>query len=655
MSRCPGRTRFPQALQLKAAGLQTVVQPFQGLFIPYNPMNSYLTKEEDVSQMHLQVCQDAIRAVKAMGLVFGDIGTSPIYTFAVLILLVPPTQENIIGIISLIIWTLIILVTIQYAILAMRISYRGEGGTIMLREILLPLLKSGRSASIVTLLTIIGVSLMIGDCVITPAISILSAVEGFRLIPGGEALSQELLVVVAAMIAILLFTFQWRGTDKVAGAFGPVMLLWFLAITAFGIAGIMSDPRVVMAIFPTYAVSFLIGNGIAGFFILSSVILCATGGEALFADMGQLGREPIRHAWIFVFVALILSYLGQGAFMVTHAGVKNPFFELVAFQAPFLYIPFLILSIVATVIASQAVISGIFSIVYQGITTHLLPLFKIGYTSSELRTQIYIGVVNWFLCGAVLLVLAIFMYSDRLAGAYGLAVTGTMLITGILMTMIFVLRRSPVFAAIAVFVTIVDTVFFLATLTKIPHGGYWSLIMAAVPFSIVMIYLSGQRALYRALNPMPRKEFLVRYNSAYGTANHVKGTALFFARDLMKIPAYISHTMFDNEIMYEQNIIVSIQIANQPFGFRFKYGKEIAPGLRILSVKYGYMQVIDLPKILEEAGIQEKTIFYGMEEIVTNNILWKIFTAIKRLCPSFVQYYKLPAHRIHGVVTRIEL
>ncbi len=605
--------------------------------------------------MRRHLHQVAFRAVKAMGLVFGDIGTSPIYTFAVVVLLVPPTMENILGIVSLIIWTLILLVTVQYAILAMRISHHGEGGTIMLREILLPLLRSGRSASIVTLLTIVGISLMIGDCVITPAISILSAVEGFRLLPGFETISQEVLVIMAGVITILLFTFQWRGTERVAGAFGPVMLIWFIALTVFGVVGIIGNPGVLVAIIPSYAISFLFGNGIAGFFILSSVILCATGGEALFADMGQLGRDPIRHAWVFVFLALTVSYLGQAAFMTSHAGVKNPFFELVAFQAPFLYLPFLLLSIVATVIASQAVISGIFSIVYQGITTHLLPLLKIGYTSTELRTQIYIGAVNWLLCGAVLIVLFAFMYSDRLAGAYGLAVTGTMLITGILMSWIFILRRSRTFAAFAIIVTAIDGVYFLATMTKIPHGGYWSLIMAAIPFSVVMIYLSGQRALYKALNPLPRKEFLLQYNEAYPSANHVKGTALFFARDLMKIPAYISHTMFDNEIMYEQNIIVSIQITNHPFGVRWKYGMEIAPGLRILYVKYGYMQVIDVPKILLEAGIQEKTIFYGMEEIVTNNIIWKVFTAIKRLCPSFVQYYKLPAHRIHGVVTRIEL
>jgi len=359
---------------------------------------------------------------KSMGLGFGDIGTSPIYTLTVLFLLVTPTLPNIIGIVSLIIWTLTILVSVQYAFLAMQLGYKGEGGSIVLKEILVPLLKTSRSVTFVSLLSIIGVSLMIGDCIITPAISILSAVEGFRLVPGIGKVDQAALVFVAALITIGLFYFQKRGTERVAGAFGPIMMIWFITLSVTGFASLVHAPQVLVAFNPVYAVSFFIEHGIAGFFILSQVVLCATGGEALFADMGHLGKDPIRRAWFFVFIALCLNYLGQGAFLLTHPDAENILFEMAFSQAPFLYLPFLFLTIVATIIASQAVITGIFSIVYQGITTHILPLLKIEYTSSELRTQIYIDSVNWFLCIAVLFVLFLFGYSERLAGAYGLAV-----------------------------------------------------------------------------------------------------------------------------------------------------------------------------------------------------------------------------------------
>ena len=319
--------------------------------------------------------------VKSMGLVFGDIGTSPIYTLTAIFLLIPPTPQNIMGILSLIVWTLTILVTVQYTFLAMHLGKKGEGGTIVLKEILLPLLKSGNQVAFISLLAIVGISLFIGDSVITPAISILSAVEGSLLIPGLENTSQITLMVIAGIISIVLFSFQARGSEKVAWAFGPVMVIWFLALATGGLMALFAAPQVLMAINPMYGINYLLSNGLAGFLILSSVILCATGGEALYADMGHLGREPIVHAWYLVFFALSINYLGQGAFLMTHPDAKNVLFEMVFSQAQVLYIPFLLLSIAATIIASQAMISGIFSIVYQGITTHIMPLLRIEYTS----------------------------------------------------------------------------------------------------------------------------------------------------------------------------------------------------------------------------------------------------------------------------------
>lgn len=594
-------------------------------------------------------------AVSAMGVVFGDIGTSPIYTLTVIFLLIPSTSENILGILSLILWTLVVLVTVQYTWLAMQLGEKGEGGTIVLREILLPMVKSGRGVAITSLLSIVGISLLIGDGVITPAISILSAVEGLRLIPGAAGIGQVYLVWIAGFIAIGLFWFQSRGTERVAWAFGPVMLLWFVAIAASGLISLLQAPQVLAAVSPLVGIRFFFSHGFAGFLILSQVVLCATGGEALFADMGQLGRRPIVHAWVLVFFALVLNYLGQGAHILLHPEATNILFDMVYTQSPLLYLPFLILSVVATVIASQALISGLFSIVYQAVNTRILPLLKIDFTSRVIRSQIYIPTVNWLLLLSVLFILHEFEYSERLAAAYGLAVMGTMLITGILITAIFAKRAQFGRMAIAGIVTLIDVVFFFSTLFKIPAGGYWSLLIAAVPFSIIIIYIYGQRRLYAVMHPVDLQEFMERYRLVYATTRRIRGTALFFARDVQKVPSYICHTMFQDGILYDDNVLITIRILDTAFGHDRKFQEELGPGLRVFRVEYGYMELIDLTAILREAGIQEKTIFFGAEEIVSDNLVWRVFAVLKRLAPNFVQFYRLPAEKIHGVVTRYEI
>ena len=442
--------------------------------------------------------------IRSLGLVFGDIGTSPIYTLTVIFLLATPTYENVMGVLSLVIWTLTILVSVEYAWLAMSLGQKGEGGTIVLRSILLPLLKTSRSAVFVTILTFVGISLLVGDGVITPAISILSAVEGLTLIPGMQNTAQMTLIVIASVIAIILFAFQKKGTEKVAGAFGPLMVLWFVVLAVSGIISMIQVPSVWKAINPYYAIQFMSHNGLAGFFVLSEVILCATGGEALYADMGHLGRKPIIRAWYFVFGALILNYLGQGAFLLANpSNTKNILFGMVFSQTVVLYIPFLILSIIATVIASQAMISGMFSVVYQGINTRLMPMFKVEYTSQNLRSQIYIGFVNWFLLLSVLFIMFRFKESNNLAAAYGLAVTGTMTLTGIMMTCIFLFRRDYLKTAVAVFVTIADLLFLVSNTYKIPHGGYWSLVIAAIPLAMIRFTLPDRESSIGLSAPCP--------------------------------------------------------------------------------------------------------------------------------------------------------
>jgi KUP system potassium uptake protein len=593
--------------------------------------------------------------IKAIGLVFGDIGTSPIYTLTVVFLLLKHTNDNVLGVLSLIVWTLVVLVTIQFAWLAMSLSIRGEGGKIVLKEILQPLLRSKKSVGIITLLAIIGVSLLIGDGIITPAISILSAVEGSVLIPGFEGLPRTAIVLIAILIALSLFAFQKRGTEKVAGAFGPITCVWFLSLALSGIVAISEAPEVLMALNPYYGLNFLYGNGLAGFIVLGEIILCATGGEALYADMGHLGGKPIRQAWAGVFVALIINYLGQGAFLLKHPDAKNILFEMVFHYAKNLYVPFLLLSIAATIIASQAMISGTFSMVYQGITTRLMPMFKVDYTSIERKSQIYIGSVNWFLLAAVIFIMMEFKESSRLAAAYGLAVTGTMVLTGIFMTLIFYLKKKKMLAIVSIFVTVIDAAYLSANFYKIPHGGYWSLILASIPLAMIIFYTKGQKKLYRMMDFMPLDEFLNKFTRVHTTTEKLKGTALFLIRDTNEIPFYITQTMFFHGILYENNIFVSIIKRDDPFGITGFFKEDLAEGLRVFEIQMGYMEVVDVEEIMREAKIEERVVFYGLEDITAKNPVWKIFSLIKRLTPTFIQFYNFPAKKLHGVFTKVWL
>ena len=593
--------------------------------------------------------------VKALGLVFGDIGTSPIYTLTVIFTLTRPTPENVFGILSLVFWTMTILVTGEYAWLAMSLGRKGQGGEIVLREILIKLLKKGGLLAFAGLLSFLGVSLLLGDGVITPAISILSAVEGVLLIPGFEHVSQNILVGIAALIAITLFFFQSRGTDKVAGIFGPIMVIYFSALFLSGLASISHMPSILTAINPWHGVEFFRANGIAGFFVLSEVILCSTGGEALYADMGHLGKKPIIRAWYFVFAALIINYLGQGAYLLQHPETKNLLFGMIKGQVPVLYIPFLILTIMATIIASQAIISGVFSIVYQGITTRLMPLMRVDYTSAHIQSQIYISAVNWTLMCAVILVMLLFRKSGNLAAAYGMAVTGSMTITAIMMIIVFSKTTKKWKVPIVATIAVIDLLYFISTFSKIPHGAYWSIILASVPFIVIMIWTRGQRALYRALKPLDIETFLLSYEQIFAKGKNIPGTGLFFTREWNVVPPYVIHCIIRSNIIYERNVFISINRTDDPFSVKTELKTGIGSGLDAFTINAGYMEVIDIEKMLKNNGIQEKVIFYGIEDISTYNPIWRIFSVIKKLTPNFVQFNKLPASKIQGVVTRVEM
>jgi len=593
------------------------------------------------------------KIIKSLGLVFGDIGTSPIYTVGAILLFMLPTVHNIFGLLSLITWTLFIIITAQYIWLAMSLSDKGEGGIIVLRNILDGLLKPGLAASVVSVLTLVGIALFIGDGVITPAISILSAVEGIRLIPGFEQTGIAEILLIAAGIAVCLFLFQRRGSDRVAWAFGPVMTVWFVALGVTGAISIISAPQVLFALSPLFAIQFFFENGLASLVVMSAVILCITGGEALYADMGHLGREPIIKGWMVVFPALILNYFGQGAYVLMTDDTHNVLFAMINHISPHILVPFLILSICATVIASQAMISGMFSIVYQGMTTRIFPKMKIEYTSPDMRSQIYIDSVNWMLLIAVLVVMLEFRTSENLSAAYGLAVSGAMMISAIMMTVIFFLKRDYLKMSCAGILIVIDFFFFLATLLKIPHGAYFSFILAAIPLILTIAFIRGQDRLHEILHPIKLDEFLRRYREGYTSLARIRGTALYFISDINNLSPYLGQIFFQNEIFYERNILVWIQITDKPFGVSSDISDDLAPGLQVFIIRTGYMEVIDIIALLEARGIDEKTIFYGIESIVSDHLIGKIYSIIKKVSPPFVQFYTLPPEKMHGVVTRV--
>lgn len=593
--------------------------------------------------------------VKSLGIVFGDIGTSPIYTLSAVFMLIPISYANVVGVLSLIVWTLILLVSVQYAWLAMSLGSKGEGGTIVLKELLIPLLTSRVAIAIATFLAFLGISFFIGDGVITPAISILSAVEGLKIIPGMPDLPQELFIITAGLIAFGLFWFQKRGTEKIAVAFGPIMLGWFLFLGGLGLWLITTQPTILYALNPFHGIKFLYRHGFIGFLALSKIILCATGAEPLYADMGHLGRKPITQAWGLVFLCLVCAYLGQGVFLLSNIHAKNIFYEMVLAHLPALYVPVVFFSIAATVIASQATISGISSIVYQGITTRIIPRFHIDYTSTTHKSQIYLPSVNWFLMTLVFITMLKFKYAVNLASAYGLAASGTMTITALLLTWIFLLKSDYLKGAFAALVSVVNIVFLASNTQKIPYGGYWSLLMASIPLILILIYTAGQRKLYASLKPLSLEEFLKEYNTFTPQLTHIGGTAVFLSRSKSTMPTYMAYTMFTNTIIYQDNIMVTVRTLDRAYGISGEFKPDLADKLRHFEIAAGYKEIINIEKILTQAGISPKVIFYGMEDISSKNIIWKIFTLIKKLTPSFVQFYKLPSYKLHGVIVRVTL
>ncbi|MCX5773013.1 MAG: KUP/HAK/KT family potassium transporter [Fusobacteria bacterium] len=595
------------------------------------------------------------KVIKALGIVFGDLGTSPIYTLTVIFIFIPITKENVFGIISLIFWTLMIIVTIGHVWLAMGINKNGEGGTVVLAEILRPYLKRGKSALVVLILSMLGLSCLIGDGVITPAMSILSATEGINLIPGFQNIQNWVIIIIAIIICIFLFSFQRKGVDAIAKLFGPLMVIWFLAIAISGLIGIFYFPHILYAINPYYALTFLWHNKIVGFLSLAEVILCATGGEALYADMGHIGKKPITQAWFFVCIALVLNYCGQGAFLLSTHNNQNILYSMIYKESQLLYVPFLIICIIATVIASQSIISGLFAIIYQGINTRIFPLLRVKYTSNELKSQIYIDSVNWLLLFLIILLMVLFKTSDKLAAAYGFAVLGTMVITGILATWYLFLKRKRMKFIFSVIVTLVYVLFFIATMTKITQGAYWSILIGIVPLIITLVYTFGQRRLYGKLKSVRLENFLERYNHYYSTQPVIPGTALFLTRDIRFLPPFINRLFYSNNIIYEKNVILSIIITEEPFGTNCYFEPPVAPGFQRFVIEHGYKIQPNVNSLMLKNNLKPTVIFYGIEHIQSRSFIWKLYSLIKKLTPSYVEFYRIKPSKLHGIITRVKM
>ncbi|MDD2948734.1 MAG: potassium transporter Kup [Rugosibacter sp.] len=612
-------------------------------------------------------------AIAAMGVVFGDIGTSPLYAMKEAFngphaLLVTP--GNILGILSLVFWAMTITVTFKYVKFITRADNRGEGGIMALTALVsrTPGV-SQRTLWLLTGLGIFGAALFYGDAVITPAMSVLSAVEGLQV---ATPMFEHYVVPITLVILTGIFLIQPRGTASIAALFGPVMMFWFSTLGVLGLMGILKHPGVLAAINPIYAVHFFAENRGYGFLALGAVVLAITGGEALYADMGHFGRRPIKWAWLsFVFPCLYLNYLGQGALMLDNPhAVKNPFFLL----APeMLLYPLVALATAATIIASQAVISGAYSLTSQAMQLGYCPRILVKFTSEQEKGQIYIPNINWLLLIAVLAIVLGFKTSSNLAAAYGIAVTLTMLIDTILaMVVVRSLWNWNWFQA-GIFLTlfiIVDLAFFSATLLKFADGGWLPLLLGLTVFILFSTWQRGRALLYKKLkqDSMPLDAFL--QSLEYGGPQRVVGTSIFLTPDTNSVPRAMLHNLLHNKVLHERVILLNVNTQDIPHVAdqdRLQV-LPLAHGFHRITVNYGFSDKPDIPnalKMAEQAGMapiemMETSFFLGRETVVPSGKsalpLWRqiLFMWMFRNAESATAYFKIPTNRVVELGAQIE-
>ncbi len=607
-------------------------------------------------------------------MVFGDIGTSPLYAVKETFSPdhgIPLTPANILGGLSTIFWALMIVVSLKYVVLIMRADNRGEGGIMALIALAQTAIKNQPQWRMPLLLIgVFGASLFYGDAVLTPAISVLSAVEGLEV---GTSALRSYVVPIAVVVLVALFSLQARGTAAVGKLFGPVTMAWFVAIGAAGLYGIAREPAILKALNPYYALAFLTGHGTASFVVLGSVVLAVTGAEALYADMGHFGKGPVRIAWFsLVAPALVLNYFGQGALlMVQPAAVQNPFYLLVPGWA--LY-PMIALATAATVIASQAVISGAFSLTKQAVQLGFLPRMTIVHTSAREMGQVYIPSINWLLCAMVLAAVIGFGSSSRLAGAYGVAVTATMLVDTLLT--FFVIRYGWGYPlALCIFSTgffaIVDLAFFSSTLLKVADGGWFPLVIGAGIYVIMATWRRGREMLFETLNSsaVPLAPFLESLFK--DPPQRVPGTAVFLTATPGATPHALLHNLNHNKVLHERVVFLTVQIRDVPWvPFEERVTCErLGHGCWRVRVRYGFMNRPDVTSALELCGAlglplepMETSFFLSRQKIVPTEggigmALWRdrIFAAMARNAGNVTDYFNIPANRVIELGTRVQI
>lgn len=611
-------------------------------------------------------------SVAALGVVFGDIGTSPVYTFRECFNPehgLPLSPENVLGVLSLIVWALIVVVASKYVLLIMRADNQGEGGILALLALAQGAAHNPRTRNILILVALGGAALFYGDSMITPAISVLSAIEGIGV--GTPALNRFVVPITVAVL-ILLFLIQRRGTQSVGYLFGPVMLGWFAVIGGDGLVHIAEAPRVLAALNPYYAVAVFIASPIRGFIVLGAVSLAITGGEALYADMGHFGRFPIRLAWFgLVLPALVLNYFGQGALLlVDKTAVENPFFRLLPGWG---LIPLVLLSTAATVIASQAVISGSFSLTRQAIQLGLLPQLDVFQTSVQARGQIYIPQVNWLLMAAVLALVLGFRSSSALASAYGFAVTGTMVLTTVLAGA--VMRgnwrwRWPMIAAVLLPLMTVDLALFGSNSLKIPTGAWFPLMIGLVMFTIMSTWRTGRQLVLGELagETAPLADFLATCETA--PEARVSGTAVFLTTHREHVPPTLVQNLRHNKVLHQRVLLVRVVTDNVP---RVKgpdriKAREFGHGFWQIEAHFGFAQTPNLPRELSRTSIRgldldpaKTSYFVGRANVRSAQrpgmVRWReiLYIILSRLATRSPEFFRIPPDQVIELGAQVEI
>ncbi|MBV1916489.1 MAG: potassium transporter Kup [Sphingomonadaceae bacterium] len=615
-------------------------------------------------------------AFGAIGIVFGDIGTSPLYAFRETFVGPHPLaldNLHILGVVSLIFWSMTLVVSIQYVSILMRADNKGQGGSLALVALLSSRLSGARYGGLAVLLGVFATALFYGDSMITPAISVLSAVEGLTVV---EQSLGPLVIPIALVLLVLLFVLQKRGTAKVGAMFAPVMIVYFVVIAVLGITQIFESPEVLRALNPWYAIQFFITDKMLAFLALGSVVLAVTGSEALYSDMGHFGRGPMRLSWFgFVMPCLLLNYFGQGAMVLgldeasAAEAIKNPFFMM----APdMLRLPLVILATFATFIASQAVISGAFSITHQAIQLGFIPRLSIRHTSEEAAGQIYIPSINWALMFAVIILVLTFENSSNLASAYGIAVTGAMLIDtcllAVLVTLVWRWTRWMAIPVVAIFF-IVDGAYFAANLTKVPDGGWFPLMVGGIAFTLLTTWARGRKLMRERMTEaaLPLDVFA---KSAHGSATRVPGTAIFMASSNDGVPSALLHNIKHNKVLHERVVVLTMDPQEVPYldeGERLEFS-DLGQGFYRLTIRYGFMEATDVPAALAKIDmcggpfdIMKTSFFLSRQTLLASEkpgmALWreKLFSWMMRNAASAMEFFRLPTNRVVELGSQLEI